>query len=112
MGAQPMQNLHVVALFFFYLAGTCIVAHVALSFLLRVNIAFRDPVSDQVFGSPNQFVMRPRFFWPWTPSPSGLAARSMTIQVLFLGARVSGVGVLLGFIGALFLAAMNFLVAR
>jgi hypothetical protein len=112
MSPETMQHLHVAALFMFYFAAICIVANVGFTFLLRVSISFDDPVSDQVFGAPNQLVMRPRFLWPWTPSPAGLATRSVPIYVFFLVSRVTGAGVLVGFLGLFAVAAILFIATQ
>ena len=112
MSFESAQKLHEIFVLLFYLAGTCIVAHVALSFALRAAIRAGDLASDQVFCSPNPFVMRPRFFWPWTPSPSGVDSRDLPTRVLFWGARLTGAGFILGFLGLLCLAGINYLATR
>ena len=105
-----MGAFNALALVLFVGVG-CMIIHDALANALHRRLGVDHPASEELFGSPawahmfnlpRRFI-RAQFFWPFTPSPPALETSDRSVNLLFLAARLSGAGAVVGFAG--FLAA-------
>jgi hypothetical protein len=87
------------------ITGHSMLLHVLCTFLLRRLVADDSDVGGEIFTKPSVAFtttrpkyLRAKYFLPWTPSPEFLDEESVTVRLLFWGARISGGLAAAGFI--------------
>src|SRR6266550_8020153 len=92
----------------FLAAGVGMIVHVACSGALSFMIDPDTPLFNQLFSFPllggltaKPWLLRGRYFVPWIAQPDELREYWLLPRVLFLGARMGGMLIAIGFFGFL-----------
>ncbi len=82
----------------FKAAGYAMLAHLALSQLLRALVKWNSPLAIELFAVPNAPIapdwgfrlLRVRYFLPWRPAPDALKQEPILTRLVFVLASFSG----------------------
>ena len=93
----------------FKTAGAGMILHYACSVLLHSRIAPDDALFDKLFASPllaevntRRWYLKGKYFLPWVGAPDDLGSSGSISQILFWGARLGAMLLIVGFGAFLF----------
>jgi hypothetical protein len=100
----------------FLIGGSCMMAPLVLSQVLRVLVRWKSPLAMELFAVPNAplapdwgfRLLNAKYFLPWVPAPIHMNSQPLSVRLVFWSTRATGAAfplVMLAFFASAFLIA-------
>ncbi len=82
----------------FLIAGSCMMAHLVLSQILRALVRWKSPLAMELFAVPNAplvpdlgvRLLNAKYFLPWVPAPIPMNIQPPSVRLVFWLTRATG----------------------